>query len=203
MPHAAGMDAAKLAAQVLSHPSLLHLPENTLQRNYDAVLADMEAKEEAGRLLVRRHPDVLLAAEGRVGLNLQTLQQLGATWKTAVTALECNGQLAKLNLQSPKFAARVAFWQQTYGLSAGMLACGIRRAAVIDIEVPCSSIKNSSFVCCELQMRLCCAAGAGYVAACAPWRPAWHTTNTRSRGRTCQAPSSLPGKMGSSASTQG
>jgi hypothetical protein len=102
---------------VLGHPSLLQFCEETLQRKYDAVLANLG--QARGRLLVGRYPHVLKAAEGRVGLNLQTLQQLGASPQAAETVLLANGRLAPLDLQTPKFAARVAFWQQTYGLSAG------------------------------------------------------------------------------------
>ena len=117
LTHAAGLDAAKLAPVVLVHPHLLQLREETLQRKYDAVLAHLG--QARGRLLVQRQPDVLKAAEGRVGLNLQTLQQLGASPQAAETVLLGNGRLGKLDLQSPKLAARMAFWQQTYGVSAG------------------------------------------------------------------------------------
>ena len=120
----AGMDAAKVAAVVFRVPNLLAYPEDTLQRNYDRVLADIGEAE--GRLLVRGCLEVLAAKEGRVGLNLQTLQELGASWETAKAVLRRNKDLAARDLQTPKFAARVTFWQQTYNLSAGECRQGRR-----------------------------------------------------------------------------
>ena len=119
----AGVSADRLAPRVVQQPTLLRYPEATMQRNYSAVLADMGAAD--GRLLVQRRPDVLIAAEGRVAINLRSLQQLGATEAGARQTLVLNPRLAKLDMQAEQPAARLharlAFWKQAYGLSAGGL----------------------------------------------------------------------------------
>jgi len=112
----AGLSPEELAPKVLRHPSLLQLSEETLQNKFDQILAD--AGEEAGRLMVQRRPDVLQGKEGRVGLNLRALQELGASPETAVAALVGNSMLGVLDLEQQQYAARVAFWQQTYNLDS-------------------------------------------------------------------------------------
>lgn len=106
---------------ILQYPGLLGYAEATLQRNYNAVLAAMGVAD--GRLLVQRRPDILLSAEGRVAMNLLSLQQLGATEEGARHALLHTPALAALDMQAEQPAARLharlVFWQQAYGLSAG------------------------------------------------------------------------------------
>ena len=56
-------------------------------------------------------------------MNLRSLQQLGATGAGARQTLVLNPRLAKLDMQveqpAARLRARLAFWEQAYGLPAG------------------------------------------------------------------------------------
>ncbi len=116
------MPNGKLASRILVLPSLLQLSEQLLQRKCDALVAAM-GKQAAQTILLMR-PDVLATAEERSSLNITTLQQLfGVSWESAAGILCANTRLFKFDMQNDvtaaKLSARVAFWQQAYGLTAG------------------------------------------------------------------------------------
>lgn len=111
------MPSDKLAAHILRQPTLLSYTEEALQRNYASVVAAV-GDEGTAQLLVSGFPDVLEGAEDKVPRNLQALQQLGASPEAALRVLVSNGRLAGQDLEQPKFAARVAFWQQAYGIKS-------------------------------------------------------------------------------------
>ena len=154
----AGVPAGRLAPLVVRHPGLLRYPEATLQRNYSAVLAAMGAAD--GRLLVQRRPDILEAAEGRVAINLCSLQQLGATEEGARRVLLLNPRLAVLDMQAEQPAARLrarlAFWQQAYGLPAGGWVGGmLGRPAPLLFALVASQVLHQ--LCCAGEAAITCA----------------------------------------------
>ncbi|KAL4447593.1 hypothetical protein ABPG75_004812 [Micractinium tetrahymenae] len=120
-----GRPASSLVARILVVPALLNYPEETLERNYAAVV-DALGSEAAAKLLLSRRPDVLISAADRVARNLQTLQQWGCSPEAAVKMLLGNPRLGGLDLEQPAFKARADYWQAAYSLDtaeAAMLQC--------------------------------------------------------------------------------
>ncbi|KAL4447614.1 hypothetical protein ABPG75_004833 [Micractinium tetrahymenae] len=112
-----GRPASSLAAQVLNAPALLRYPEQTLQRNYNAIV-EAVGSEATAKLLLSKRPQILIAAVDRVARNLQTLQQLGCSVEAAVAVLLGNARLGVLDLEQPAFKARIDYWQAAYGLDS-------------------------------------------------------------------------------------
>ncbi len=107
---------------MLRYPSLFRTSEELLQRKRDALVAAM-GKQAAQDILLMR-PNVLVADERRAELNIASLQQLFGISRQAAARILCsNTRLLLLDMQSSataaKLSARMAFWQQAYGLSAG------------------------------------------------------------------------------------
>ncbi|KAL4447600.1 hypothetical protein ABPG75_004819 [Micractinium tetrahymenae] len=120
-----GLLAHNLVPFILVVPGLLRYPEETLQRNYDAIVEAVGSEATARRLLSRR-PQILAGAVDRVARNLQTLQQWGCSPEAAVKVLLGNPRLGGLDLEKPAFKARADYWQQACGLEsaeAAMLKC--------------------------------------------------------------------------------
>ena len=116
------MPSHKLASRILPYATLLNTSEELLQRKRDALVAAMG--ERAAHTILCMRPDVLETVEERAALNLAALQQLfGVPQESAAGILCGNTRLLKLDMQSSvteaKLSARVAFWQQVYGLTAG------------------------------------------------------------------------------------
>lgn len=100
-------------------PSLIHIPEKTLRRNHDAILAAVGG-EAAAKLLISRNPGVLTGAVDRVARNLRKLRQppFGCSPTAAVDVLVKNARLSEQDLDRPAFAQRVAYWQQAYACAS-------------------------------------------------------------------------------------
>ncbi len=117
-----GVPDNKLASRILGYPALLHLSEALLQRKRNAVVATMG--DQAAQTILCMQPEVLAMDEKRAVLNIAALQQLfGVSRESAAGILCSNTRLFKLGMENDitaaKLSARVAFWQQAYGLSAG------------------------------------------------------------------------------------
>lgn len=106
------------------------MSDELLQRKRDALVAAMG--EHAAQTILLMRPDVLVTVADRAVLNITTLQQLfGVARESAAGILCANARLFMLDMQNDvtaaKLSARVAFWQQVYGLTAGkcwLLLCG-------------------------------------------------------------------------------
>ncbi|KAI7836068.1 hypothetical protein COHA_010037 [Chlorella ohadii] len=120
-----GVPSHKLASRILPYATLLNTSEELLQRKRDALVAAMG--ERAAHTILCMRPDVLETVEERAALNLAALQQLFGVSQESTAGILCgNTRLLKLDMQSSateaKLSARVAFWQQVYGLTADVAA---------------------------------------------------------------------------------